>query len=409
VTSNRPVAIKVILKSSIDSPVAKTRLQRELALLKQMKHPFIAELFFSGEDANNYYLVMEFVENCNLLEYVNDHGRLSEDQARRYFAELISVLDYLHNEKHVAHRDLKCENILLDHHNNVRIIDFGLSNVFNEASPTLQTACGSPAYVAPEMIQGQPYTQAADIWSSGIVLFSICAGWLPFDDDNVQRLLQKVVYTEVNYPPFLSPQLIDLLDKMICKEPENRITIDGVKNHPWFSQTEYMALLQEAGHGIWDQDEGEPAIDPEIIGAMTALGLDCRRLHESLLTEDLPDMTALYRILRREKLVESNKDLLTKVPTVAMTLKPVRALPGVFRPSGQAQSNSTTPRGLLGGRVPIAVPSIAASPLTAGKGPQRLSAPAGPGVNSGRRMSRPMAIRRPVAAGGAGPGAHETP
>jgi serine/threonine protein kinase len=377
-----------------------------------MNHPFIAEFFLSSEDTDNYYLVMEFVEHGNLLEYVNENGRLSEDQARRYFAELISVLDYLHNEKRVAHRDLKCENLLLDRHNNIRVIDFGLSNVFTQESPTLQTACGSPAYVAPEMISGQPYTQAADIWSSGIVLFAISTGYLPFDDENLQRLLQKIVYSEVSYPQFLSSQLRDLLDKMICKEPENRIAIEGVKNHPWFSQTEYMALIQEAGHGIWETDDGpsDRAIDPEIIGTMAALGLDCHTLHQSLLTEEFTDLTALYRILRREKLVELNRNLLTKVPTLAMSLKP--QLKPIFRPRGPIDSVSEPPKAYpMLGRAAIMVPTVGGAPIPGGAVPRRLTTPVGAGAVGARRLSRPVAVRRPVAGVTplAGAPSHETP
>jgi serine/threonine protein kinase len=323
--------------------------------------------------------------------------------------ELISVLDYLHHEKRVAHRDLKCENVLLDRYHNIRVIDFGLSNMFSELSPTLQTACGSPAYAAPEMIQGQPYTQAADIWSSGIVLFAITAGYLPFDDDNVQRLLQKVVYTDPEYPPFFSPQLIDLLDKMLCKEPDHRMTTEGVKNHPWFSQTEYLALLQEAGQGIWESDEGpsESAIDHEIVGKMTGMGVDCHKLTQLLLTDDFTDLTALYRLLRREKIMERNRDLFTKVPAVAMTLKPQSKPIGVFKPrGGGSDAGAETPRMGVFNRVQITVPSLPAG--SSGKTTPRSSGPAGVGSIGGRRLSRPVAVRRPVSAGGHG-SAHETP
>jgi serine/threonine protein kinase len=171
----------VVLRSSLDCEEALTRFAREISLLKAMNHPFVAELFEIIEDAGSFYLVMELLEHGNMLEYVNGHGRLNEDQARRYFCEIISALDYLHNWRFVAHRDLKAENILLDRHNNVRLIDFSLSKQFSKAAPTLVTACGSPAYAAPEMIQGHSYTKAADIWSAGVCLFAMVAGHLPFE------------------------------------------------------------------------------------------------------------------------------------------------------------------------------------------------------------------------------------
>jgi serine/threonine protein kinase len=178
---------------------------------------------------------------------MNDNGRLSEDQARRYFTQLLTVLEYLHSEQKVAHRDLKCENVLLDRYNNIRLIDFGLSNQFTDLNPQLRTACGSPAYAAPEMIQGNTYTYTADIWSAGILLFALVAGYLPFDDDRASGVLQKVVHSEVGYPAFISPQLRDLLQKMICKDPEERITLDMIKAHPWFSQSQYH-LLKDVIH-----------------------------------------------------------------------------------------------------------------------------------------------------------------
>ena len=144
VTTKIKVAIKIIQKKSIESAEAKTRFNREMALLKQMTHPFIAEFFESIENENFHFLVMEYAENGNMLEFINNKGQLTEPQARHYFSQLVSVLEYLHNEKLIAHRDLKAENVLLDRYNNIRVIDFGLSNQFSSSQPQLKTACGSP-------------------------------------------------------------------------------------------------------------------------------------------------------------------------------------------------------------------------------------------------------------------------
>lgn len=138
------VAIKIINKNKIESANSKTRFNREISLLKQMQHPFISEFYESIENDQNFFLVMEYAENGNLHDFINSKGRLNELQARHYFSELISVLEYLHGEKRVAHRDLKAENILLDRYNNIRVIDFGLSNVFSDSHQELKTACGSP-------------------------------------------------------------------------------------------------------------------------------------------------------------------------------------------------------------------------------------------------------------------------
>jgi serine/threonine protein kinase len=386
--SHATVAVKVISKSSIDSQVARTRLQREIALLKQLDHPFIAELFQVAEDSSNYYLVMEFVEHGNLMDYVNDHGQLSEDQARRYFLQLVSVLEYLHVEKRIAHRDLKCENVLLDRYNNIRLIDFGLSNMFSDAAPSLQTACGSPAYAAPEMVLGGGYTQAADVWSAGVLLFSIAAGFLPFEDDQIQRLLQKIVYSEVEYPKEFSPQLVDLLKKMLCKDQRERITAGMIKQHPWFSQVEYALLLEESRLGepiSGDHDIGQDiVVDGDIIQAMTGFGIDCRELAGSLLVREFTDLTALYRIFRREKLIEKNRDLFRRI-TAAATRPATRG--------GFTSRPYEEPRRTALSNVHVAK-SVTPPPLGA-EGTAKMMSSAAPGTPGGRRVSRPVAVRKP--------------
>ena len=427
--SNATVAIKVINKATISTPVARTRLQREIALLKKMDHPFIAEFFHVIENDDCFFLVMEYVENGNLLDYVNGNGRLSEDQARRYFTQLVSVLEYLHVEKKVAHRDLKCENVLLDRYNNIRVIDFGLSNMFSDVCPQLSTACGSPAYAAPEMVKGNAYTHAADIWSAGILLYAITVGHLPYDDDNLQRLLQKIVYTEAFYPSFLSPPLVDLLQKMICKDPDSRITLDRIKNHPWFSQAEYYALLQQStfGSGKWEMEEGqtENAIDKEIIDKMTSLGIDCHELHNSLLIGEFTELTAIYRMFLREKTTERMKDIMQKLGAMAMKAAPQRlqSMPMMMRVGaagtggqdgsamGGSPQKTMMPRPLS--RPGVAKPTFGAPAPGAPAPGQRLLASPVLASTASRRLSRPVAVRRPVgqfpSASSGAPGSHETP
>jgi serine/threonine protein kinase len=391
--AGHPVAIKVISKAGISTQVAQTRLQREIAFLKRMEHPFVAEFFQDIDLGENIFLVMEFAENGNLLDYVNNNGRLSEDQARRYFAQLISVLEYLHREMKVAHLDLKCENVLLDRFNNIRVIDFGLSNQFSDVNPKLSTACGSPAYAAPEMVKGNAYTVTADIWSSGILLFAIVAGYLPFDDENIQRLLQKIVYTEAKYPQFMTPQLVDLLQKMICKDPERRITLDGIKSHPWFSASEYQALLDYTKLELSSSGQsGDAGIQKDIIDEITRLGIDCHELHHSLLVHDFTELTALYRIILRRHTSDQLKDLMVKVGQHSASR--AKALPPAGMPTPRAMPVPGRP---------------AAFPAAGGAGPRVLTTPVAAGT-AGRRGSRPVAVRPNVALPGARPpaaGAHE--
>lgn len=242
VTGNK-VAVKVICKTSMNSVQSFARFRREIGLLKLIEHPFIVQLFDIIEDDEAFYLVMEYVENGSLFTRINKEGFLNEDIARRYFCQLLSALNYLHNEKMIAHRDLKPENILIDKYNNIRLIDFGLSNQFSKSSPILNTSCGSPAYAAPEMIQGKPYTKSVDIWSAGIILYAMVAGRLPFDDSNDQVLLQKIVYTDQVFPPNMSRSLIDLLKRLLSKDPKNRLSITQISNHPWLSNSQYVSII----------------------------------------------------------------------------------------------------------------------------------------------------------------------
>jgi serine/threonine protein kinase len=381
-----------------------------------MRHPFVTELFQALDDNTNHYLVMEFVEHGNMLDYVNLNGRASEEHARRYFTQLIWVLEYLHFDRKVAHRDLKCENILLDRYDNIRVIDFGLSTAFSDLNPQLATACGSPAYAAPEMIKGNQYTKSADIWSLGIFLYAICAGYLPFDDENIQRLLHKIVYSEPVYPVFMSPALVDLLTKMICKEPEQRINIEMIKNHPWFSQSEYSTMLQITHGHIqqWDTGEGQSAnsmIDAEVITRMTQLGVDCHDLHEALLNQgDDTELTVMYRILIREKLTENMKGLMQRVAQgAAVSIRPPSrgsAFPRLQAPDGEG--------------MPPLLPH--SRPVTHGRGthlPLIPGASAGqkvlgtilltPGQTGGRRLSRPVAVKKPESFAPGSSASHETP
>jgi serine/threonine protein kinase len=388
--SKHDVAIKVITKESVESAGARTRLQREIALLKQMDHPFISELFQVIENESAYFLVMEFVENGNLLDYANQNGCLAEDQARRYFAQLVSVLQYLHKDKKVAHRDLKCENILLDRYNNIRVIDFGLSNVFTDLNPQLKTACGSPGYAAPEMVRGNSYTTAADIWSAGILLFAVVGGYLPFDDDNIHKLLQKIVFTEVRFPDFFTPQLTDLLKKMLTKDPARRITLDLVKAHPWFSRAEYTILLENENFEPRIRAvNADTAISREVIDEITALGIDCHELPSALLNGEFTELTALYRIVLRERAKEKMKDLMQKMQKCSASRVP--RPPGITPPGQRA-----LPVPLVGGGGTGAAPRVLATPVA--------------GQAASRRGSRPVAVRRTGVPGSkASAASHETP
>ncbi|KAI5539664.1 protein serine/threonine kinase protein [Trichomonas vaginalis G3] len=364
---NYQVAIKVLPKALFTDTISITRLQREINLQKNMDHPFIAKLFHHIEDPENHYLVMEYVENGNLLDYVNENGRLNDEQARKYFLQLISVLDYLHNKLHIAHRDLKAENILLDKNRNIKVIDFGLSRQFTDADPQLQTACGSPAYAAPEMILGEPYDKSCDIWSAGILLYAISCRELPFDDNDTQATLRRIVYTEPVFPHYLSSALIDLLKKMLKKNPQKRITLEGIKNHHWFSQTQY-SVAEPTDDVLTD----ETAIDKHVVDEMIELNIPIDGLNEAILAKDMNALTSLYEQLRRKHLNTPPEQRIPSAKTQikdGQTIPPLKATlarPTTKFPFGAANK----PRQLAAAQMGVAIPQ--------------------------RRMSRPVAVRRPI-------------
>lgn len=307
------VAIKIVENSSLESEESKNRFIREISIIKQMDHPFICKLFEIINTKEYTFLVMEYAENGSILTFINSKGRLSEPQARRYFSQLLSGIEYLHNEKHVAHRDLKAENVLLDRNMNIRLIDFGLSNVFSYDKPELRSSCGSPAYASPEMVKGLPYTKMADIWSAGVLLYAIVTGYLPFEDDNLSNLLQKIAFTEPTYPSFLSPQLVDLLKKILTKSTDERLSIHKIKAHPWFSQTEYSRFLKLR---LWTKEKwlakgiDRDKISREIVDTISSYGINVQKLPGDLICGEYNEVTAIYLILRREQITDQIDEMM---------------------------------------------------------------------------------------------------
>jgi serine/threonine protein kinase len=231
--------------------------------MKMIRHPYIVKMSNSMTTQQKIILVMENVEGGDLFEYIvnQPEKKLSEETSRLFFQQMIMALEYCHNLK-VVHRDLKPENILYDKSKNcIKISDFGLSTLLKNKDEMIQNACGTPNYLAPEVMKqtGGYLGQVADIWSAGVILYNMVTGKNPFHNADQNILLKNILNGHAEYPKYLSKSLIDLLSKIFVPQPRNRYTIEQIKEHPWF-QIDFkpvIGYLKENTHEINHVEEIE--------------------------------------------------------------------------------------------------------------------------------------------------------
>ena len=227
------VAMKILDKRQIKFQKMLDKVRREIKILKRFHHSHIMRLYESFESKDSIYLVMEYVPSGELYNLIERRGRLPESEARKYFQQIISAIDYSHDHG-VAHRDIKPENILLDNDKNIKVGDFGLSNYMRDGE-FFKTSCGSPNYAAPEVISGLTYCGPdVDVWSCGVVLYALLAGYLPFDENNISALFAKIKSASYQIPSQFSDDSKDLIQRMLNPDPIARITIKQIKQHPWY-------------------------------------------------------------------------------------------------------------------------------------------------------------------------------
>ncbi|CAK7902128.1 serine/threonine protein kinase Kin1p [[Candida] anglica] len=208
---------------------------REAALGRLLFHPFICRLYEMVPMTNHYYMLFEYVEGGQMLDYIVSHGSLKEKNARKFVRGIASALDYCHKNS-VVHRDLKIENIMINQKGDIKIIDFGLSNLYSPKT-VLKTYCGSLYFAAPELLSAKPYTgPEVDIWSFGVVLYVLVCGKVPFDDKSVSVLHEKIKRGNVEYPEFLSKECVSLLSRMLVVDPLKRATLYEIIQHPWMNR-----------------------------------------------------------------------------------------------------------------------------------------------------------------------------
>ena len=237
----RQTAIKIVTKKKAPVDYLRKFLPREIQVMKHMDHPNIVGLHEAVETSLRIYLILDFAQGGDLLDYIkNNRGPLGETESRRFFQQLVEGIEYIH-ERGVVHRDLKCENILLSNDKRVMISDFGFARVQPIQPETNKrllssTFCGSYAYAPPEILRGIAYDGArADIWSLGVVLYTMLCACLPFDDTNLKALFKQVAQPIVFHKDRpVSDEAKDLLRRMMCYDVSRRIAITEIKTHPWF-------------------------------------------------------------------------------------------------------------------------------------------------------------------------------
>ncbi|CAM5131166.1 unnamed protein product [Natator depressus] len=301
--TGQKVAIKIVNREKLSESVL-MKVEREIAILKLIEHPHVLKLHDVYENKKYLYLVLEHVSGGELFDYLVKKGRLTPKEARKFFRQMSPPWTSA-TATPSGHRDLKPENLLLDEKNNIRIADFGMASLQVGAS-LLETSCGSPHYACPEVIKGEKYDgRRADMWSCGVILFALLVGALPFDDDNLRQLLEKVKRGVFHMPHFIPPDCQSLLRGMIEVEPEKRLSLEQIQKHPWFlggknePEPEQLVPRKVSIRRIQSVSE----LDPDVLESMYSLGCfrDKGRLQHELQAEGENQEKMIYYLLLDRK------------------------------------------------------------------------------------------------------------
>uniref|UniRef100_A0A672SXJ1 non-specific serine/threonine protein kinase n=1 Tax=Sinocyclocheilus grahami TaxID=75366 RepID=A0A672SXJ1_SINGR len=266
---------------------------REVRIMKVLNHPNIVKLFEVIETEKTLYLIMEYASGGEVFDYLVAHGRMKEKEARAKFRQIVSAVQYCH-QKRIVHRDLKAENLLLDADMNIKIADFGFSNEFTIGSK-LDTFCGSPPYAAPELFQGKKYDgPEVDVWSLGVILYTLVSGSLPFDGQNLKELRERVLRGKYRIPFYMSTDCENLLKKLLVLNPGKRGSLEQIMKDRWMN----------VGH---DEEELKPYTEPEAdfsdtkrIELMITMGFPKDEITEALVGQKYDEVMATYLLLGRK-------------------------------------------------------------------------------------------------------------
>ncbi|KAF8413536.1 hypothetical protein HHK36_001527 [Tetracentron sinense] len=256
VETGENVAIKILDKEKLLKHKMISQIKREISTMKLIRHPNVIRMYEVMASKTKIYIVLEYVTGGELFDRTASNGRLKEDEARKYFQQLINAVDYCHS-RGVFHRDLKPENLLLDAKGVLKVSDFGLSALPQQVREDglLHTACGTPNYVAPEVINNKGYDGAkADLWSCGVILFILMAGYLPFEEANLMALYKKIFKAEFTCPTWFSSSAKKLIKRILDPNPLTRITIAEVIENEWFKKGYKPPSFEPADVSLDDVD-----------------------------------------------------------------------------------------------------------------------------------------------------------
>jgi MAP/microtubule affinity-regulating kinase len=302
-----PVAVKIQQKGQEDSYIAS-----EVSILKTVCHPYVIQLFQVMETVDQVYLIMEYVSGGELHERIKQAQRLCEDEAHSVFRQIVCAINYCH-ERGIVHRDLKADNILLDAHGNVKVIDFGLGTRYS-VGQRLIDLCGAFVYRAPELFLEQPYDgPKVDVWSLGVLLYFMVTGTLPFTGETFMQLRQAILNPRYALPSYLSMSLQNLIILLLTKNPSKRPPLENIMWHPWLSQGE-----QESPSAAVEPLPKH--LDPAILVAMCDLGYNLGDVCQSLLQRKFDEAMATYFMMRQQVCQGANLSAHLKPPVCPQIL-----------------------------------------------------------------------------------------
>ncbi|KAJ1437066.1 Serine/threonine-protein kinase, active site [Sesbania bispinosa] len=326
--SGQLFAVKILEKTKIIELNNADQIKREISTLKLLKHSNVVRLYEVLASKTRIYMVLEYVNGGELFDKIASKGKLSEADGRKMFQQLINGVSYCHN-KGVFHRDLKLENVLVDAKGNIKITDFNLSALPQHfrADGLLHTTCGSPNYVAPEILANRGYDGAtSDIWSCGVILYVILTGYLPFDDRNLAVLYQKIFKGDVQIPRWLSPGAQNIIKRILDPNPKTRMTMNMIKEDEWFREG-YTPAIPDDEEGVHIDDEafsiqevlpeaeqGSPG-SPTLINAFQLIGMSsCLDLSGFFEKEDVSERKIRFTSNHSPKdLAEKIEDIVTEM------------------------------------------------------------------------------------------------